>query len=228
MARAPIDPAVQATILTRSRRRCCICYGLKRDHAIKQGQIAHIDRDSANAKEENLAFMCLEHHDWYDSTTRQSKGPQAAEARQYRDELYSAMDAAMAKAIILGAGATTELEVAGRYEGGTPEVGASIDFVVTGSRNARVLGFAYWGASRLSGPNIGLLEFDVASDDLRAFRQTEGGVGGGPNLDVSFQFVDGGLIVTDNSSVGWFGHNVGFGFKYTKVGSASLPKLQVS
>ena len=134
----------------------------------------------------------------------------------------------MAKAIILGAGATTELEVAGRYEGGTPEVGASIDVVVTGNRNARVLGFAYWGASRLSGPNIGLLEFDVASDDLRAFRRAEAGAGGGPNLDVSFRFVDGGLIVTDNSSVGWFGHNVRFGFKYTKVGPASLPKLQVS
>jgi hypothetical protein len=226
MARVPIDPSVQANVLTKSRRRCCICFGLNRDYGLKQGQIAHIDRDSSNAKEENLAFMCLEHHDWYDSTTSQSKGPQPAEAKHYRNELYSAMAAAMATRIILGTAPTTEWEIAGRYEGGTPEAGASINVVVTGSRNARVLGFAYWGASRLSGPNIGLLEFDVASDDLRAFRQFQLGIDGGPSLDVSFQFVDGGLVVTDNSSVGWFGHNVRFGFKYTKVGPAALSKSQ--
>lgn len=82
--RTPDD--VQARVLTRSRRRCCICYGLNRDTSIKQGQIAHIDQNSANSAEENIVFLCMPCHDKYDSTTRQSKNFTATELKHFRED----------------------------------------------------------------------------------------------------------------------------------------------
>lgn len=87
MARKPIPQDVQANVLVAARRRCCICYGLHRDIQIKQGQIAHLDQNSANASEDNLVFLCMVHHDQYDSTTRQSKNLTEKEVRLYRNEL---------------------------------------------------------------------------------------------------------------------------------------------
>jgi hypothetical protein len=55
---------------------------------VKQGQIAHLNRDRSDSDGENLAFMCLEHHDWFDSKTSQSKGASIEEARMHRKELY--------------------------------------------------------------------------------------------------------------------------------------------
>lgn len=75
-------------ILTQSRRRCCICYGLKRDSAEKKGQIAHLDGNSGNFDPDNLAYLCLDHHDEYDSTTSQTKSLQMEEVKKYREELY--------------------------------------------------------------------------------------------------------------------------------------------
>jgi hypothetical protein len=82
----PVDTEMQ--VLTSSRRRCCICFGLFRDVQVKAGQIAHLDRDSTNAALDNLAFLCFEHHDRYDSKTSQSKNFSIAEVKAYRDELY--------------------------------------------------------------------------------------------------------------------------------------------
>lgn len=76
-------------VLTRSRRRCCLCYGLNRDAEIKQGQVAHLDQNRDNNRPDNLAFLCLSHHDLYDSQTSQSKGFTISEVKVYRDELYS-------------------------------------------------------------------------------------------------------------------------------------------
>ena len=80
---------VQTEVLVASRRRCCICFGLHGDLRFKQqGQLAHVDRNPANSDGDNLAFMCLEHHDWFDTRPSQSKGPTPEEARRYRQELY--------------------------------------------------------------------------------------------------------------------------------------------
>lgn len=87
--RKPISQAVQDAIFVRSRRRCCVCYGLHRDVGLKAGQIAHLDQNAANATDDNLAFMCFVHHDQYDSTTRQSKNLTPREVKHYRDELYA-------------------------------------------------------------------------------------------------------------------------------------------
>ncbi|MDD2464922.1 MAG: hypothetical protein PHI97_13075 [Desulfobulbus sp.] len=64
-----------------------MCYGLNRDDSIKKGQIAHLDGNRDNNEPENLAFLCFDHHDEYDSTTSQSKGLLRAEVEQYKEEL---------------------------------------------------------------------------------------------------------------------------------------------
>ncbi len=50
-----------------------------------------MDRDNQNNKFDNLAFLCLEHHDQYDSKSSQSKGLSLGEIKRYRTSLYEAM-----------------------------------------------------------------------------------------------------------------------------------------
>lgn len=88
MARKKIPDDIQKEVLVSSRRRCCICYGLNRDIAIKKGQIAHLDGDNENFKLDNLAFLCFDHHDEYDGKTSQSKNFTIKEVKEYRTELY--------------------------------------------------------------------------------------------------------------------------------------------
>jgi len=55
---------------------------------VKKGQIAHLDHDRNNNAASNLAFLCFDHHDEFDSRTSQSKGLQRAEIETHREELY--------------------------------------------------------------------------------------------------------------------------------------------
>lgn len=91
MGRIPVSGDKQDQVLLSSRRRCCICSGLRGDFDEKQGQIAHLDHDSNNDDVDNLAFLCLLHHDQYDSKTSQSKGLRESEVRYFRGELYGAI-----------------------------------------------------------------------------------------------------------------------------------------
>ena len=87
MSRTPVSPETQARILAESRRRCAICFALHLDFDRKSGQIAHIDKDASNSASGNLVFLCLPHHNEYDSKTSVSKNVTPAELRRYRDEL---------------------------------------------------------------------------------------------------------------------------------------------
>jgi hypothetical protein len=78
-----------ADVLAACRRRCCICYGLHKDDKSKKGQVAHLDHDPSNNEPDNLAFLCLPHHDEYDSKTSQSKGLTIEEVKRYRTELLA-------------------------------------------------------------------------------------------------------------------------------------------
>lgn len=90
MAQRPkIPAAVEQAVLVNSGRRCCLCYGLAGDAAEKKGQIAHLDGDRTNNRPDNLAFLCFDHHDGYDSTTSQSKNYTENEAKHYRAKLYA-------------------------------------------------------------------------------------------------------------------------------------------
>lgn len=92
MARKAISDAVQARILLRSRRRCCLGFWLNGEDDIKQGQLAHLDGDNENSAAGNRAFLGLYHHDEYDSISRLSKGLREREVKQWRDELYKEME----------------------------------------------------------------------------------------------------------------------------------------
>ena len=88
MQRRKVPEAIQTKIFMMSRRRCSVCFGLERDASRKRGQIAHLDGNPANDHPDNLAYLCLEHHDEYDGKTSQSKGLTVQEVKEYRNELY--------------------------------------------------------------------------------------------------------------------------------------------
>lgn len=88
MARENTKSKIELKVLVESRRRCAFCFGLHCDTSIKKGQIAHIDHDSSNSTRENLVFLCIPHHDEYDSKTSQSKGLSKNELKHYSTMLY--------------------------------------------------------------------------------------------------------------------------------------------
>lgn len=89
MVRKPISEDVVVTVLTECRRRCCVCHVLEFDFRVKDGQIAHLDGDPSNNERDNLAFLCLNHHNEFDSRTSQSRGLRPREIKVYRADLLS-------------------------------------------------------------------------------------------------------------------------------------------
>ncbi len=79
-------------VLLKSRRRCALCFGLNGDFRRKRGQVAHVDHDPANSDVQNLAYLCIPHHDEYDSRTSQSKRITELELTTYRDSLYKLIE----------------------------------------------------------------------------------------------------------------------------------------
>ena len=88
MERKYIFEATETQVLTLSKRRCALCYGLSGDLNEKRGQIAHLDKNPGNNDLDNLVFLCLDHHDKYDGRTSQSKNYKEGEIKNYRDLLY--------------------------------------------------------------------------------------------------------------------------------------------
>jgi CheY-like chemotaxis protein len=89
---------VETLVLTQSRRRCCLCFVLDVDSSAKpDGQIAHVNHDPANADVDNLVYLCLRHHNLYDSVPSQSKALTAAELKHYRVEMYRSLGTATTK-----------------------------------------------------------------------------------------------------------------------------------
>lgn len=94
--RVPED--TQDQVILFSCRRCCVCFGLFGNVDVKAGQIAHLDHDNKNDELDNLAFLCLDHHDQYDSRTSQSTGLRENEIKEFRKELYNNVSAALSHA----------------------------------------------------------------------------------------------------------------------------------
>ncbi len=87
--RANIPVSVETDVLFASRRRCCLCLYIDAVHGERRGQIAHLNQNPADAGFDNLVWLCLEHHDLYDSRHSQTKGYTEREVRRYRDRLYA-------------------------------------------------------------------------------------------------------------------------------------------
>ncbi|CAB3844498.1 hypothetical protein LMG26846_01652 [Achromobacter insuavis] len=218
MTRKRISDDVQANVLTRSRRRCCICYGLNRDTSIKQGQIAHIDHDSTNAAEDNLVFLCMPCHDKYDSTTRQSKNFTAAEIRHFREELDQALASAFSQSVAFGEVLSQPRQSSAKHYirigGGVSSAELTIHTLTNG--DVRVVGEALWGTNREYGPNIGTLDF-LATPDGGVVQYEEHLLGEGRPYRAVLRFVENGLILEEEGFNGAFGMNVTFAGEYARA-----------
>jgi hypothetical protein len=91
-ARKRIPKEIELAVLDRSRRRCTLCFHIHDDTREKLGQIAHLDQDPSNPAEDNLAFMCLEHHSLYDSQTSQHKNYTISEVKAARERLHELIE----------------------------------------------------------------------------------------------------------------------------------------
>jgi len=215
IARRRLSREAEDTVLLLCRRRCCICYGLNRDTGIKQGQIAHVDRDPANDDLDNLAFMCLDHHDQYDARAKQSKNLTMSEVRHFRRELHEAIDRAWKEPVRIGAIEVGPIANAvGHYVREGEFENAELDVAYLGKRRLRVRGFAFWGTTRQSGPNIGELDFEAElENDKLVFTDS---VSGG-NYRAELTFRENGLTVREDYVIGYFGMNVSFEGEYVKA-----------
>lgn len=214
-ARKPVASSVQASVLVRSRRRCCICYGLNRDTGLKAGQIAHLDHDNSNNGEGNLAFLCFEHHDQYDSQTRQSKNFTEAEVRTHLEELTRDIKNAFLQPVFFGSAKVSAMtSIEGKYirvDGESGEI--QLTSLPVSPERFHVSGFALWGERREYGPNMGELDFSANLSD-GVIRQT--GAPMFPEYKITIKVLEGCLEVKEDNSMGVHGMNVTFSGKYVK------------
>lgn len=215
MARSQVPRQTQEQVLVMSRRRCSICMGLSRDAEIKQGQIAHLDGDASNNELDNLVFLCLAHHDEYDTARSQSKGLTIDEVRRYRKELHELIDKAWTQPVIVG-----RLKVpapgdpSGRYAREGEFESAEVAVKLLASGRVHVSGFAVWGKTRHYGPNFGELEFEADLENgfvvhTEPFLHDE-------VYRLEFRFNGERLTATENH-LGPFGMNVSFAGEYLRI-----------
>jgi hypothetical protein len=107
--RKPATKVVEADVVLRCRRRCCLCFFLDGVKERRRGQIAHLNRNRSDTRFDNLVFLCMDHHDEYDSRPSQSKGLIEAEVRQYRDQLYASLGNAASQSEIDEINGSSEL-----------------------------------------------------------------------------------------------------------------------
>lgn len=89
--RRSLSPDDEAKVLEKCRRRCCVCFVLDNDALKKKGQLAHLDHDRSNNAIDNFVYLCLFHHDTYDSKTSQTKNLTEREVRLYQKRLHEAV-----------------------------------------------------------------------------------------------------------------------------------------
>jgi hypothetical protein len=204
--RKSVSSQLQAQVLIRCRRRCAVCFGLTRDTSIRKGQIAHLDKDSSNSAIDNLVFLCFDHHDQYDSTTRQSKNLTQAEVRHYRDELEKQIDAVWKEPAQFEITPLLDLTgISGHYLWETGNASAELDINVLGNNIVSVAGFALWGTQNPYGPNIGQLDFKgTLLGDVLHYKYPDS------EYAMKMLFTPDGITVEEENVQGQFGMNVTF------------------
>jgi hypothetical protein len=215
MTRTPIASAAQAEVLVRSRRRCCICFGLQRDTSLKVGQIAHLDGDSSNPDVENLAFLCFEHHDRLDSRTSQSKNFTVAEVKVYREELDRSLGLVFGKQATFGEAVAEIDPIAGYYLLAEESASAELRVTRLADGTFHVEGTSLWGLDRSHGPNTGNLNFIATlHDNALEYKWPAGSL---QIYRARLEFAPHGLKVVEENWAGVFGLNVRFGGWYARA-----------
>ena len=192
-----------------------MCFGLNRDTSLRLGQIAHLDGDSANSVEDNLAFLCFDHHDQYDSTTCQSKNLTPIEVKLFRIELYAAIKLAFGAEVYFGEAPAVVDLVSGYYIRGGEYESAEIKIQRMADGRYHLSGFALWGKGRKYGPHTGQLDF-IAEMNNETIEYSRAHPNGNWYRAV-LRFSDGRLAVAEENSVGMFGMNVSFRGEYEKT-----------
>jgi hypothetical protein len=216
VARKAIPEDTQVRVLLNSRRRCCICFGLNRDTSIKQGQISHLDGNPGNNNGDNLAFICFDHHDQYDSKTRQSKNFTQEEVKGFRSELHQAVALAFAGDVAFGAAKIAAADpIAGHYIRGSDFESAELKISRLADGRYHVSGLALWGNTHEYGPNLGELDFiaTLLGDTL----EYSWSYPDGKQYKAHFRFSTEGLTVSEENWTGIFGLNVNFTGEYSKA-----------
>jgi hypothetical protein len=235
--RRKINKSLETTILLKSRRRCCICFGLNRDKSLKSGQIAHLDKNPSNNKEENLAFLCFEHHDEYDSITRQKKGLSQQEVKYYRSELYESLGGFLKSEVHFG---EIQLPSEDPYAGLWTRVGSeneSAEIFLTpvsdGLRNTpryAITGLAFWGTKRGCGPNIGEIQFveEISKNEINHYDPSHSIYYNSDTslweikqerfmYSIKLSFLGKSLLVKEENWLGAHGMNVCFDGEYQRI-----------
>ena len=224
MMRTKVPECIEGQLLQGCRRRCAICYGLHRDSGVKRGQIAHLDRNPNNNAIENLAFLCLEHHDEYDCVPSQSKRYTITEVKAFRAELEESMAAAMATPVVLNAPsmvvtATGPERWVGMYRAELGEARADLEVQEISDDRYSVKGIALFGVSRAFGPHIGQLEAEgrVEGDCLVAVMG---------DYVLRLLLTAGGAVGEESMPRSLFGMGVSFALPYRKLprGGDVLPQ----
>ena len=109
--RRAIPKDIEKQVLVASRRKCCLCFFVDSVKTRRKGQLAHLSGDPSNTSLDDLVFLCLEHHDEFDSRTRQTKGFTPDEVRYYRDELYRELQSGAPTEAVSGAPGASVPEV---------------------------------------------------------------------------------------------------------------------
>ena len=99
MNRKTIPRNTETEVLNKCNRRCAFCAHFEYDWGTKDGQIVHIDRNRSNIAEENLAYLCLPHHDKYDSKPSQTRRLQPQELRDAKQAINRKTVTLMIKAL---------------------------------------------------------------------------------------------------------------------------------
>lgn len=217
MARKPIPQSTETAVLLQCRRRCCICFGLDRDARLKAGQIAHLDRDSSNPSEDNLAFLCFDHHDEYDSRSSQRKNLSLGEVKEFRRELRQTINKGFSQPVHFGEISTPPADP---YAGTWIRLGGetnSAELTLTplpdsqgGDVQYYVSGLALWGGERAGGPNLGTLDFLGTMSDARVITHRRRRHGDAEAITI-LTFGGGGLLeVEENDWFDEYGINVNF------------------
>ena len=196
---------------------------------MKAGQIAHLDGDRVNNRIDNLAFLCLVHHDDYDSRTSQRKGLTLQEVKRYREELTISINRAFTQQVHFGDITTPPADpYAGQYVrlGG----GDSAEITLTplpdspeGTAQYFVQGAALWGSEREYGPNLGFLGF-VASLEENGTIDNRVSSPIGLVHKTTLRFLGDGILEVSEQNwelSGSYGMNVNFVGTYRR-GSATL------
>ena len=168
---------------------------------------------------DNLAFLCLEHHDLYDSRSRQSKGLTIGEVKVFKAELEEAIAVALTAQLSLAVEEQSPWRWEGVYRWEKPNSSAELEIQNFGGGRYAMTGVAFWGTKNEHGPNFGELDTPGKLIDENLVVSS-----GDYRLTLSRTSV--GLVAAETFESSAFGLNVTFAGTYEKVahGAEALPQ----